>query len=427
MLMPYRTVFTFCTFALLFCACQKPGDPVVPMTQEQWRRVDKYLIDELPANAEPIDARFGDSIELVGWSMEPKSVDAGEEFTLKLYWQATQKIDRPWEIFIHMDGNNSRQTVDHAAASGVLPVVHWPDDKIVVDEMTQTMSSSMDGEITVYAGLYIGEERLPVTDLGQAESEDDNRLNLGQFEARWEAPSYAVRWVNRAIDLDGRIVEREWSRAPATDRWVHPVSGDRVEAQHTWAKMLWDRENLYVAIRGRDTDIWSEHTERDSNLWEEEVFEVYLDPQSDGQNYLELQVNPNNAIFDAKFPSANNRDHREARKHNVSGLETMVYIQGSKNERDDRDVYWSLEMKIPWTSLPDFETPPTNDREFAVNFYRYDRNKDEGVKTTAWSPVGSGSFHRPERFGIATLTNGPPLPPPSAEEGEDDPEPSGSD
>lgn len=405
------TIRTFA--ASLIClsvlfGCQKPGDPVVPMTQEQWRRVDQYLTDELPENATPVGAILGEKIELVGWSVEPEILKAGEEFTLTLYWRALETMEEPWDLFIHIDAAGARQKIDHDAASGVLPIVHWPTDRIVIDRATKTADSGLDGTVSVYVGLYRDEERMPITEAGTAEAQSDGRLKLGQLESQWDAPTYAVRYADEPITLDGRIVERLWSRAPATSRWVHPVTSEPVESQHTWAKMLWDEEYLYVAIRGRDTDVWSTLTERDSDLWDEEVFEVYLDPKNDGRNYLELQVNPNNAVFDALFPSANNRNHRVARRHTVAGLETMVYIQGSNNNADDRDVYWSVEMRIPWSSMPDFDLPASTSDEFAVNFYRYDRNReDDETFTTAWSPVGAGSFHRPTRFGIARLTGGP--------------------
>jgi hypothetical protein len=47
-----------------------------------------------------------------------------------------------------------------------------------------------------------------------------------------------------------------------------------------------------------------------------------------------------------------------------------------------------------------------------VNFYRYDRPSNGEVNTLAWSPIGGGSFHKPERFGVATFTGaGTPLMP----------------
>ena len=46
--------------------------------------------------------------------------------------------------------------------------------------------------------------------------------------------------------------------------------------------------------------------QRDDTLWKSDVVEVYLDPGGDTKDYVELQFNPKNAIFDAIFKSAIN-------------------------------------------------------------------------------------------------------------------------
>ena len=179
--------------------------------------------------------------------------------------------------------------------------------------------------------------------------------------------------------------------------------------------MLWDDDNLYVGIFSRDTDIWASLTERDDTLWEEEVVELYLDPQRTGSDYLELQFNPLGAVFDALFPSPRNRVWEQAAQHTVEGMEVAVHVNGSVDNRDDRDRSWSVEVRIPLTSLPGLaNTPPRNGDQIRANFYRYDRNgatpeaPDSGTTVTAaWSPVGGGTFHNPERFGLATFRGNP--------------------
>jgi hypothetical protein len=176
----------------------------------------------------------------------------------------------------------------------------------------------------------------------------------------------------------------------------------------TTGKLLWDEEALYISMTATDSDVWATLTERDANLWDEEVLEFYFDGASDGRNYLELQVNPLNTVFDAIFTSAESRNLEEARASDLEGLETAVAVVGDLEDREDRDRTWTVEARIPWTSLPGFASgPPAPGRRSRANFYRYDRPGTDPARTVAWSPVGAGTFHRPDRFGILTFAAPP--------------------
>jgi hypothetical protein len=74
--------------------------------------------------------------------------------------------------------------------------------------------------------------------------------------------------------------------------------GTGLPATKTDAKMLWDDQNLYFAFECEDTDIFATMKVRDQHLWEEEVVEIFIDPDNDQQNYIELEVNPLNTFLD---------------------------------------------------------------------------------------------------------------------------------
>jgi len=164
---------------------------------------------------------------------------------------------------------------------------------------------------------------------------------------------------------------------------------------------------LGFADKWRRRDIWATFDQRDQHLWNEEVFEIFLDPRNNGQNYIELQINPLGTVFDAQFVQANNRDLETAVRHTISGLETAVHVNGTIDNRSDRDRSWSAEVRIPFSSLEGLENiPPENGDTMRVNFYRYDRSGQE-VTTVSWTPVGQGTFHNPARFGEITFRGTP--------------------
>jgi hypothetical protein len=384
--------------------CQRIGEPTPTPTTDQWRRVQENLLEAPPTLDRAVNATFGDSVRLLGWELADESVEVGDELEVTFYWEVLRPLPERWHIFVHLDGT-ARQNLDHEAIDNLYPTIYWEPGQIIRDRVTATLSNEItSGDVRVLVGFFQGEVRLPVTEPGSATVDPDGRLDIGAFEAVWEAPSYRILRADEPITVDGRATERDWTRAPRTSAWVHPVSGDRVSGLDTWAKMLWDDSNLYVLMNARDTDVWSTITERDGNLWEEEVLEFYFDGASNGRNYLEFQVNPLNTVFDAVFARATNRDLPRARAVDIEDLETAVFVSGTTEERGDRDRSWTAEIRIPLDSLPSFSAErAAAGATVRVNFYRYDRTADGEVRTSAWSVVGPGSFHNPPRFGTATF------------------------
>ena len=393
------------------------------MTGEQWRRVQQHLLDEAPPMRFPVDAVFDERIRLLGWTVDREQVEPGDEIKLTFYWEALTEITEPWMIFLHLE-HRQRQTVDHHAIEGALPTNQWPVGKIIQDEVRVTLRSTFaPGELQIYTGFFRGETRLRVSREGAARLTEDGRLRVGGLNVHWEPPTYQIRYTPRAPQLTGRGDDPMWRRAPRSELFVHPTSGEPVPHLDTTFQALWDEHYLYVFMTGKDTDVWSTITERDGNLWDEEVMEVYLDPGGQGRDYVELQINPLNTQFDALFPRATNRDLERARAWTLEGWETHVHVQGTLNDPSQADEGWSVEMRIPWASLPNVEAvPPHQGVTLRANFYRYDRTRDGGVQTLAWSPVGGGSFHQPDRFGRLVLRGGPAARPAQGEASEGQPE-----
>lgn len=397
-----------CALLLSIVGCQRIEEPTPTPTTDQWRRVQENLIDEAPAVEHEVGATFAEGIRLIGWDVEPDSVEVGEEATFTFYWEALEEVEDRWYIFVHLD-SNTRQNLDHEAIDGLYPTVYWKPGDIIRDSITTTLSNDVTTEdVGVLIGFWRDDDRMEVSEPGQARVEEDGRLHVGSISASWTAPSYVIRRTTGAIDIDGRPGDRAWQRAARTPHWVHPNTGDDVSGVNTWAKLLWDDEFLYVLMNARDTDVWATIDTRDGDLWTEEVLELYLDARADGRDYLEMQINPLNTVFDAVFPQATGRDLESARAVDVAGLESAVWVSGSIDDREDRDRSWTAELRIPLAEIPGLALPIGAQTELALNFYRYDRDTDGEVQTAAWSSIGGGSFHNPARFGTATFEPPPP-------------------
>ncbi|HYM13679.1 MAG TPA: carbohydrate-binding family 9-like protein [Bryobacterales bacterium] len=239
-------------------------------------------------------------------------------------------------------------------------------------------------------------------------------------------PVYGARKTVDHIRIDGKLDEFSWAGSPRLQefRLIHDVT--RRPKFPTEGAVLWDGQNLYVSFACRDRQPWSRFTHRDDHLWEEEVVEVFLDPDGDGKNYAELEVSPKNVVVDLLIPSPR-AGAGNAIKWDIEGLETAVghYAAG-----------WTAEIAIPWKSLGGTgitSAPKPGDR-WRVGLYRIKRPGGPGkadeiaalskeMKSAgaarkaeieqklrelraddeyqAWSPTRpERGFHDPERFGI---------------------------
>jgi hypothetical protein len=181
-------------------------------------------------------------------------------------------------------------------------------------------------------------------------------------------------------------------------------------AQATAARLAWDREALWVRFDCDDGHPWATLAARDAPLWREEAVELFLAAgEGDPESYVEIEVNPLGALFDALV-------------HNP-GLERAALLADSSFDwpgirwtAGRRRKGWWAALALPWTGLPaaaggPLPAPPPVLR---ANLYRIDRPPGSHPEHSAWSPtlVAPADFHRPRRFGRLTLTGAAPAPPP---------------
>ena len=103
-------------------------------------------------------------------------------------------------------------------------------------------------------------------------------------------PVYTCRRAKKPFELDGNINKPFWEDAPYTDEFLD-IEGSHMPLPRfvTRAKMLWDDENLYVAAVLDGDEIWGHQTERDSVIFLDNDFEIFVDPDSDTYHYYEFE------------------------------------------------------------------------------------------------------------------------------------------
>ena len=206
--------------------------------------------------------------------------------------------------------------------------------------------------------------------------------------------------------LDGKLNAAVWGFANSTGRRVETRYGGRgaVEAD---AKLLWDERFLFVGVEVSDALLRAGDTLRDAHLWEQDCVELMIDPRGDGRDYFEIQVSPRGVVFDTRYDA-----RREPGPFGYTEWNSRARVGVStRGEIDDTkaDSGYSVEVAIPWQafSLEDGASrKPAIGSRWPANLYVMDLG-DDRQRAAAWSPLGVGDFHVPERFGILVFEGAP--------------------
>lgn len=169
-------------------------------------------------------------------------------------------------------------------------------------------------------------------------------------------------------------------------------------AYESYAQAVYDDTYLYIAFHCKDQDIHSTFTKRDEYLWKQEAVEIFLDTDAEPNTYVELEVSPNNVLFDSYIIAPQDIDIQETLKYNLKAIQTAVQVAGSVNKRKDTDQHWTVEIAIPFDEIvEDFHPNQLADAVWKLNLYRINRD-DSPLTLMSWSPT-NGSFHQPQKFG----------------------------
>ena len=222
-----------------------------------------------------------------------------------------------------------------------------------------------------------------------------------------DASLYTCRWASTPPKIDGLADEPCWEHAVtisnfraswlASDSKTAPIaSGDSIPTQ---AKMVWDKEYLYVWAKLTDKDIQGTIKERDEQTWLDDCFELFLKPSKDRPGYYEFHVTPANTQMDLYIPERVPKAYAIYKSADTFDFQSSVQIDGTLEDRTDADRSWQVEFKIAWK---DFHRTgggpgPGDSWTYSLCRYDYDRSTSAPVLTST-AALTQPSFHRHEEF-----------------------------
>lgn len=207
--------------------------------------------------------------------------------------------------------------------------------------------------------------------------------------------------------------------APWTDEFVD-IEGDQKPPPRfrTRAKMMWDDQFFYIAAEMEEPHVWGTLTEHDSVIFQDNDFEVFIDPDGDAARYFEFEINALNTTWDLYLGKAY-RDGGPADNSWETYATTAVKVQGTLNDPNDTDQGWTLEIAFPWECFTEnggMPCPPRPGDTWRVNFSRvewvtdivdgrYEKRAGLPEDNWVWTPQGVIDMHQPEHWGYVEFVD----------------------
>jgi hypothetical protein len=236
---------------------------------------------------------------------------------------------------------------------------------------------------------------------------------------------YVCYRATSPVLADGVLNEKDWAEVPWTD-FFGDIEGTAKPAPRlkTRAKMLWDDTNLYIAAELEEPHVWATLKQRDTVIFYDNDFEVFIDPDWDTHAYYELEVNAFGTAWDLMLLKPYRDGGLPVNGWNINGLQVGTAIEGTVNNPTDIDKGWTVELILPLSSLAECALnarAPTAGNQWRIDFsrvewhtriengtYRKEINPQTGKPLPednwVWSPQGRINMHMPEMWGVVQFS-----------------------
>ena len=205
--------------------------------------------------------------------------------------------------------------------------------------------------------------------------------------------------VKKCLDfeLNGIGDNAQWN---LTDWTSMPVAEDQQDAYETRFKMLYSDKGIYVLAHCEDKLISTEYATDQGDIWNGDVFEVFLQTDPANPLYFEYEINPLNAELAILVPNNEGDFFGWAPWHYEGSrkVKKAVKIHEGKAQPGEKIKGWTAEVFFPFELFKALKNvPPKSGTEWKGNFYRMDYDSGERI-SWSWKPVEK-TFHEYKKFG----------------------------
>ena len=410
--------------ASLVIACSKKDTKSKATRAKPKDTIDQYEKSDPPKKVEALDVDFDGKAQLVGYRLKPeRGFKPGQKVKLTLYWKSVAPIEEGYALVGHIL-DESGESVMNLAGDGplrktkngkaVLPPSLWQPGKFYTDDVTLKIPAKVKTD-TVKVVVGIAKRDGKALTVTKGEKDAQQRVSVvtldlvkGGRSGSKPVPLLRLDKLDKGvkINIDGKLDEPAWQAAQVIGPFVDPTTGAEAKTSPVQgkARMLWNADGLFFGVEVTDKDVIGgfKKTDKDPHLWTKDTIELMVDPDGNGDNkdYYEIQINPQNLVFDSRFDDYNQPktepDGPFGHQDWSSNVKSKVVVDGTIDKSDDEDKGYTVEAMIPWKSFDKAsKSPPELGDTWRINVYAMQQNS--GV---SWSPIlKAGNFHKASRFG----------------------------
>ena len=170
----------------------------------------------------------------------------------------------------------------------------------------------------------------------------------------------------------------------------------------TKAKALYSDTGMYFLFDCEDKKLTCTMTKDFSDIFNEDVVEVFLWPDEQQNLYFEYETSPLGVQLPLLVPNNNGKFFGWRPWHFEGDRLTQVKTtaRGGRKKKNARVTGWTAEFFIPFKLMTGMDNvPPVAGTKWRANMYRIDY--DELPESYwAWSPIKGSSFHEFHSFGV---------------------------
>lgn len=386
------------------------------------RGLAAYVLDKAPAISHPLDVRFDDRVFLLGYDLSPEgALTPGTPVTLTLYWRLDEELDGNWKLSSLVIDDHDKTVLDLYNASPIragrrghprFRPSRWSLGKVYVDKLSFKIPATTTAHhLRVIASVYsTSHDRMNVT---RGESERPGYAPVTGFDIAIEKPTVSLPELEPGakIAIDGKLSEPAWQKATKLAPLLHVRGNPNARPQGKvaisgQARLLWDAQALYVGYEIRDPNVLGEAKPPtvDPELSKGDAVALLVDPDGDGQADYQIQINPQNAVYDAQaVPTAGASSEGKKvtmQKSWRSRVTSAAVVNGTLNKPGDQDQGYVVEARIPWQSFGRARPKrPVAGDTWKLNVYAVRDGNAIG-----WAPLfGKEDFENAARFGTVEL------------------------
>jgi hypothetical protein len=215
--------------------------------------------------------------------------------------------------------------------------------------------------------------------------------------------------------IDGDLSKAFWDAAAWTEDFIDILGEAQPKPRfRTRVKMLWDEQHLYIAAELEEPQVWATLTDRDSVIFHDNDFEIFLDPDGDNHLYAEIEMNALNTVWDLLLVKPYRDGGPALTGWDIRGLQTAVRIDGTLNDPQIVDRGWTAELAIPWSGIKEIAQmpcPPNVGDQWRINFSRvqwqyeivdgkYQKKEGQPEDNWVWCAQPRVDMHQPEAWGV---------------------------